>query len=108
MIFDLGQELAGIDLEHANRPIRARCRDFLAIGAEGNGEDDILGLCELAHGLTTTAGLGDPEPGNPIDAGITAGRGQPLAVGAVGNIVYPLRQAGQPPVQQRRRLSSKM
>ena len=100
MVFDLGQELAGLDLEDADRPVGAGGGDLLAVGAESDREDDILGLGEVAHRLATAAGLGKPELGDAIDARIAAGRRQPFAVGAVGDVVDPLGQAGQPAVER--------
>ena len=93
MIFDLGQELAGLDLEHADRPIVRRGGDPLAIRAESDREDDVLRLGEIANRLASATGFGNPESGNAVDARIAAGRGQPFAVGTVGNIVNSFRKA---------------
>ena len=100
MVLDLGQELAGLDLEHADGSVGAGGGDLLAIGAESDREDDILGLGEVAHRLAPAARLGKPELGDAVDARVAAGGRQPFAVGTVGDVVNPLGQAGQPPVER--------
>ncbi len=94
------KQLAGLDLEDADRPVGAGGGDLLAVGAERDREDDVLGLDEVAHRLAAAAGLGEPELGDAVDARVAAGGGQPLAVGAVGDVVDPLGQAGQPAVER--------
>ena len=64
VVFDLGQELAGLDLEDADGPVGAGGGDLLAVGTERDREDDVLGLDEVADRLAAAAGLGEPELGD--------------------------------------------
>ena len=94
------KQLARLDLEDPDGPVGARGGDLLAVGAESDREDDVLGLDEVADRLAPAARLGEPELGDAVDARVAAGGRQPLAVGAVGDVVDPLGQPGQPAVQR--------
>ena len=82
--------------EHPARPAPAGAREAPAVGAEGDGEDDVRALNQLAGRLGGPVRPGLPEFRRAGLPGVTAGRRQPAAVGAVSEGVDPLWEAAQP------------
>ena len=90
VVFDLGQELARRRLVDADDPVGSGGGEFLTVGAEGQGEHGVRGLGHIESRLRRRRGLERPELGQTVLTGIAAGRGQPLAVSAEGDVVGPL------------------
>src|SRR5262249_5039180 len=99
VVFNLSEELARLDLVHADSAIGAGGCDLCAIRAKRDRKDDVLGFNQVAHRLAA-AGLREPELGNAEDARVSARRGHPLAIGAVGDVVDTLGQASHSAVER--------